>query len=418
MTLADYLALFSMVAIWVLLGINITLAVGGAIYYYRMAGSDGHVPMETYPFVSVMVPAHNESVVLKRTVESLLRFDYPKDRYEVIVINDNSNDNTAQVLAELQKKYADRFLIVVNTDSTVGGKGKSNALNIGYSVARGEVFAIYDADNTPEPPALRLLVENLMADDSLAAVIGKFRTRNRNASLLTRFVNIETLAHQCMNQAGRWFYFGLCTIPGTNFVIHRHIIEKIGGWDPNALSEDTEISFRIYRMGYRIKLLPQAVTWEQEPFRLDIWFKQRTRWAMGNIYVLINNFKYVFDPHGGKMRLDVIYYSLVYVLMLTALICSDSLFVLGVLGYSHVSLGGLSTLVWVMNCILFVCSVMVTLSTEKNEFSAQSAFLVLLMLFTYSKLWVGVVLAAIYSSIKRKLTKQAFTWYKTERTAD
>ncbi len=418
MTLADYLALFSMVSIWVLLGINITLAVGGAIYYYHMAGKDGHVPMENYPFVSVMVPAHNESVVLKRTVESLLRFDYPKDRYEVIVINDNSSDNTAQVLAELQKKYADRFLIVVNTDSTVGGKGKSNALNIGYSVAQGDVFAIYDADNTPEPAALRLLVENLMADDSLAAVIGKFRTRNRNASLLTRFVNIETLAHQCMNQAGRWFYFGLCTIPGTNFVIHRHIIEKIGGWDPNALSEDTEISFRIYRMGYRIKLLPQAVTWEQEPFRLDIWFKQRTRWAMGNIYVLINNFKYVFDPHGGKMRLDVIYYSLVYVLMLTALVCSDSLFVLGVLGYSHVSLGGLSTLVWVMNCILFVCSVMVTLSTEKNEFSAQSAFLVLLMLFTYSKMWVGVVLAAIYSSIKRKLTKQAFTWYKTERTAD
>lgn len=418
MTLADYLALFSMVAIWMLLGINITLAVGGAIYYYRMAGTDVHIPMETYPFVSVMVPAHNEAVVLKRTVESILRFDYPKDRYEVIVINDNSTDNTAQVLADLQKKYADRFLIVVNTDPIVGGKGKSNALNIGYSVARGDVFAIYDADNTPEPPALRLLVENLMADDSLAAVIGKFRTRNRNASLLTRFVNIETLAHQCMNQAGRWFYFGLCTIPGTNFVIHRHIIEKIGGWDPDALSEDTEISFRIYRMGYRIKLLPQAVTWEQEPFRLDIWFKQRTRWAMGNVYVLVNNFKYVFDPHGGKMRLDVIYYSLVYVLMLTALVCSDSLFVLGVLGYSHVSLGGLSTLVWVMNCALFVCSVMVTLSTEKNEFSAQSAFLVLLMLFTYSKMWVAVVVSAIYLFIKRKLTKQAFTWYKTERTAD
>lgn len=418
MTLADYLALFSLVSIWMLLGINITLAVGGAIYYYRMAGTDVHIPMETYPFVSVMVPAHNESVVLKRTVESLLRFDYPKDRYEVIVINDNSTDNTAQVLVDLQKKYAGRFLIVINTDSTVGGKGKSNALNIGYSVARGDVFAIYDADNTPEPPALRLLVENLMADDSLAAVIGKFRTRNRNASLLTRFVNIETLAHQCMNQAGRWFYFGLCTIPGTNFVIHRHIIERIGGWDPEALSEDTEISFRIYRMGYRIKLLPQAVTWEQEPFRLDIWFKQRTRWAMGNVYVLVNNFKYAFDPHGGKMRLDVIYYSLVYVLMLTALVCSDALFVLGVLGYSHVSLGGLSTLVWVMNCALFVCSVMVTLSTEKNEFSAQSAFLVLLMLFTYSKMWVAVVLAAIYLFIKRKLTKQAFTWYKTERTAD
>ncbi len=418
MTLADYLSLFAMLSIWLLLGINIFLAVGGAIYYYKMSRTDPHVPLETYPFVSVMVPAHNESAVLKRTVEALLRFDYPQDRYEIIVINDNSTDNTAQVLADLQKAHPGRFLVVVNTDKKVGGKGKSNALNIGFSVARGEVFAIYDADNTPERPALRLLVENLMGDESLAAVIGKFRTRNRNASRLTRFVNIETLAHQCMNQAGRWFYFGLCTIPGTNFVIHRHIIEKIGGWDPNALSEDTEISFRIYRMGYRIKLLPQAVTWEQEPFRLDIWFKQRTRWAMGNLYVLLNNFKYVFDPKAGKMRLDVLYYSLVYVLMLSALVCSDTLFVLGVLGYTHISLGGLSTLVWVMNCILFVCSVMLTLSTEKSEFTVESAFLVLLMLFTYSKLWVLVVLKAIYMTIKKKLTKEGFTWYKTERSAD
>ncbi len=410
--------MFAMVSIWGLLGINIFLAVGGAIYYYRMTSIDPHIPLDDYPFVSVMVPAHNEVAVIRRTVEKLLSFDYPKDRYEVIVINDNSTDDTAEVLAEIQKNNPDRYLIVISTNNVVGGKGKSNALNIGYSVARGEVFAIYDADNTPEPQALRLLVENLMSDDSLAAVIGKFRTRNRNASWLTRFVNIETLAHQCMNQAGRWLYFGLCTIPGTNFVIRRRIIEAIGGWDPNALSEDTEISFRIYRMGYRIKLLPQAVTWEQEPFRLDIWFKQRTRWAMGNLYVLASNFKYTFDPKAGKMRLDVIYYSLVYVLMLTALVCSDGLFVLGVLGYTHLSLGGLSTFVWAMNCLLFVCTVMLTLSTEKNEFSFSSAVLVLLMLFTYSKLWVLVVLKAMYMTVKKTLTKTEVKWYKTERSAD
>ncbi len=418
MTLADYLTLYSMIAIWTLMGINVFLSVGGFIYMHRCGKTDGHIPLEKYPFVSVMVPAHNESAVIRRTVQALLRFDYPQDRYEIIVINDNSTDNTAETLAALQRDNPGRMLVVVNTDNVVGGKGKSNALNVGYSVARGEVFAIYDADNTPEPGALRLLVENLMTDDSLGAVIGKFRTRNRKASLLTRFVNIETLAHQCMNQAGRWFFFGLCTIPGTNFVIHRHIIEEIGGWDPDALSEDTEISFRIYRMGYKIKLIPQAVTWEQEPFRLDIWLKQRTRWAMGNLYVLANNFKYVFDPKAGKMRLDVLYYSLVYVLMLTALVCSDAIFVLGVLGYSHVSLGGLSTLVWVLACVLFECNVMLTLSMEKNEFNAESAFLVLLMLFSYSKLWVVVVLRALWMSLKRAVTKTNITWYKTERSAD
>ena len=418
MNFADYLTLFAMVAIWSLMGINVLLSVGGFLYYYKMERQDPNIPLEEYPFVSVMVPAHNESAVIQRTVRALLRFDYPQDRYEIIVINDNSSDNTAEKLAAVQAEFPDRKLIVVNTDNKLGGKGKSNALNIGFSVAKGTVLAIYDADNTPEPRALRILVENLMVDESLGAVIGKFRTRNRNASLLTRFVNIETLAHQCMNQAGRWFYFGLCTIPGTNFVIHRHIIEKIGGWDPQALSEDTEISFRIYRMGYKIRQIPQAVTWEQEPFRLDIWLKQRTRWAMGNLYVLMNNFKYVFDKNAGKMRLDVLYYSLVYVLMATALVCSDTIFVLGVLGYCHVSLGGLSTLVWVMACVLFECNVMLTLATEKNEFNLESAFLVLLMLFTYAKMWVVVVLRAAWMTAKKMLTKQEVKWYKTERSAD
>lgn len=418
MNIADYLTLFAMIAIWTLMGINVFLSVGGFLYYYKMERQDPNIPLEEYPFVSVMVPAHNESAVIQRTVRALLRFDYPQDRYEIIVINDNSSDDTSAKLAAMQAEVPDRRLIVVNTDNKVGGKGKSNALNIGFSVAKGTVLAIYDADNTPEPRALRILVEHLMVDDSLGAVIGKFRTRNRNASLLTRFVNIETLAHQCMNQAGRWFYFGLCTIPGTNFVIHRHIIEEIGGWDPQALSEDTEISFRIYRMGYKIRQVPQAVTWEQEPFRLDIWMKQRTRWAMGNLYVLMNNFKYVFDKDAGKMRLDVLYYSLVYVLMATALICSDTIFLLGILGYCHVSLGGLSTLVWVMACLLFECNVMLTLSTEKNEFNMESVFLVLLMLFTYAKLWVVVVLRAAWMTVKKMLTKQEVKWYKTERSAD
>lgn len=418
MNLADYLTLFAMVAIWALMAINVFLSVGGFLYYYKMERQDPNIPLEEYPFVSVMVPAHNESAVIQRTVRALLRFDYPADRYEIIVINDNSSDDTAEKLAAVQAEYPDRKLVVVNTDNQLGGKGKSNALNIGFSVAKGTVLAIYDADNTPEPRALRILVEHLMADESLGAVIGKFRTRNRNASLLTRFVNIETLAHQCMNQAGRWFYFGLCTIPGTNFVIHRHIIEKIGGWDPQALSEDTEISFRIYRMGYKIRQVPQAVTWEQEPFRLDIWMKQRTRWAMGNLYVLMNNFKYVFDPHAGKMRLDVLYYTMVYFLMATALICSDTIFVLGVLGYCHVSLGGLSTLVWVMACLLFECNIMLTLSTEKNEFNMESVFLVLLMLFTYAKLWVVVVVRAAWMTFKKMFTKQEVKWYKTERSAD
>ena len=415
MSLADCLSLYSIIAIWSLMFLNIFLSIGGFIYMLKVGKTDGHVPVKEYPMVSVMVPAHNESIVIRKTVLALLNFDYPKDKYEIIVINDNSSDNSAEVLQGIQAKHPDRKLIVLNTDNQLGGKGKSNALNIALSVASGSVIAIYDADNTPAPDALRILVENLMADDKLGAVIGKFRTRNRNASLLTRFVNIETLAYQCMNQAGRFYFFKLCTIPGTNYVIRRSIINQMGGWDTKALSEDTEISFRLYRMGYYIKFMPLAVTWEQEPQKLKQWFKQRTRWAKGNLYVLLKNFKYAFDKEAGPMRLDVFYYGLVYVLMLTSLICSDIIFVLGILGLCHVTLGGFSTLLWGMAILLFVLNVLITLAVEKNEFNFESALLILLMLFTYSKMWVAVVINAIYLSVQDKVYHKEVVWDKTER---
>ena len=415
LSLIDGLSLYSIIGIWLLMTINIILSVGGFIYYIKVYRTNGNIPLKEYPYVTIMVPAHNEGIVIKKTVEALLNFDYPKDRYEIIVINDNSNDNTKEIIGAIQSDNPDRKLIIISTDPVAGGKGKSNALNIGYSLASGSVFAIYDADNTPEPKALRILVENLMSDDKLGAVIGKFRTRNKTASILSRFVNIETLAYQCISQAGRFFFFRLCTIPGTNFVIRRSIIESMGGWDPKALAEDTEISFQIYRMGYYIKMMPQAVTWEQEPHLLPVWFKQRTRWAKGNIYVLVKNFRYIFDKTAGRMRFDVLYYLLIYVIMLSSLIISDTIFLLGILGYVHVMLGGFSYMLWIMAILVFFLNILITLATEENEFNLRSAFLILLMLFTYSKLWVFIVVKAIYLTITDKLFKKAVTWDKTVR---
>lgn len=415
MTFIDALSLYAIISIWLLMIMNAVLSIGGFIYYMKVEKQGRGKPLEEYPTVSILVPAHNEALVIVRTVRALLNMEYPVDRYEVIVINDNSTDDTAEKLEELQREFPDRRLIVISTGPEVGGKGKSNALNIGFSVSTGEVIAIYDADNTPESDALAILVENLMEDDKIGAVIGKFRTRNRKASLLSRFVNIETLAYQCMNQAGRYFFFKLCTIPGTNYVIRRKLIEEIGGWDTKALSEDTEISFRLYRMGYYIKQMPLAVTWEQEPHLLSVWFRQRTRWAKGNIYVLVKNMRYIFDPTAGPMRLDVIYYLIVYILMLSSLVISDYIFISGILGLVHVTLGGFSTLLWGMAILVFVFNMMLTLSTEKNEFTLNSALLVLLMLFTYAKLWVFVVLKALWLSFEDQVFHKEVKWDKTVR---
>lgn len=415
MTLIDAVSLYAIISIWLLMIMNAVLSVGGFVYYMQVDKKGRRKPLQEYPMVSILVPAHDEAVVITRTVRALLGLEYPKDRYEIIVINDNSTDDTAEKLEQVQAEFPDRKLIVISTGPEIGGKGKSNALNIGFSVSTGDVIAIYDADNTPQPDALAILVETLMEDDKLGAVIGKFRTRNRNASLLSRFVNIETLAYQCMNQAGRYYFFRLCTIPGTNYVIRRSLIEEIGGWDVNALSEDTEISFRLYRMGYYIKQMPLAVTWEQEPHLLNVWFRQRTRWAKGNLYVLAKNMRYIFDPTAGPMRLDVVYYLIVYILMMSSLVISDCIFLGGILGFVHVTLGGFSTMLWGMAILVFVCNIMLTLSTEKNEFTLSSALLSLLMLFTYAKLWVIVVLKALWLSFEDQVFHREVKWDKTVR---
>ncbi|MGG7079193.1 glycosyltransferase [Clostridium sardiniense] len=415
MNIFDYLALYSLAVIWVIIFINVILMIAGYVYYTKTLKVKMDEELKEYPFVSVMVPAHNEAKVIRRTVQSLLGFDYPKDRYEIIVINDNSSDNSHEILTEIQNNNPDRNLTVISTDNIVGGKGKSNSLNIGFEKSRGEILAIYDADNTPEKKALKYLVQTLIKDDGLGAVIGKFRCRNKSRNLLTRFINIETLTFQWMAQAGRWQLLNLCTIPGTNFVIRRSIIEEMGGWDTKAITEDTEISFRMYRMGYKIKFMPLAVTWEQEPQTLKVWIKQRTRWAKGNTYVVIKNFKYLFKRNAGVTRFDILYYAMTYFLFLSASIISDGLFILGMTGFIHLNLAGFGAIIWLIAIVMFILSIMVAISTEKGELTFKNTVIIFLMYFFYCKLWAFVALLGFYNYIKDILFKREVKWYKTER---
>ncbi len=415
MNVFDYMALYSLGIIWIIIFINIILVVFGYIYYSKVHNKKMKEKLNYYPFVSVMVPAHNEAIVIRKTVESLLELDYPHDRYEIIIINDNSSDNSAEILQAVKENVLDRNLIVINTDNITGGKGKSNALNIGLKKSKGEILAVYDADNTPDSKALKYLVQTLLEDDKLGAVIGKFRCRNKDKNLLTNFINIETLTYQWMAQAGRWEMFKLCTIPGTNFVVRRSIMEEMNGWDTKAITEDTEVSFRIYMMGYKIKFMPLAVTYEQEPQTLNVWFKQRSRWAKGNTYVVIKNFKYLFKPGFGVTKFDILYYTMIYFFFLSASVISDMLFLLGFGDIIQINITGYGLILWIMAYLVFNLSIMIAISTEKGELNIKNIMVISIMYFTYCKLWAIVAAIGFYNYIKDSLLKRETKWYKTER---
>jgi cellulose synthase/poly-beta-1,6-N-acetylglucosamine synthase-like glycosyltransferase len=346
-------------------------------------------------------------------VRALVAFDYPPDRFEVIVVNDRSTDDTGAILDRLAQQFP--VLRPLHVPLTERSRGKSSALNRGLTVARGEYIAVYDADNTPERPALRRLVAALAAQPSWAAVVGKFRVINAHQNVLTRFINIETISFQWMVQGGRWYLFRLATIPGTNFVIRRAVLDEMGGWDEGALAEDTEISIRIYETGRAIGFLPTAVTWEQEPETWRVWLKQRTRWVQGNTYVILKFVHKLLTIHQKRSHLDILYFFVTYFGFLGGVMLSDLLFILSLLGWVHLSLLGPFTVVWILAYVLFVVEIVVTLEIEATELTWVNFLTVLLMYFTYSQVWLYLVVRGIGLQLRTQVRHEAVVWQKTER---
>lgn len=411
----DVFIIGAILCIWILLLVNVLLLCAGYRYYTKSEKEEPRIT-KRFPTVSILVPAHNEGKVIGRTVDSLLAFNYPPEKYEIIVINDNSNDNSTEILEEIKRKNPDRRLTIVNNRTRGGGKGKSNALNIGLAhCSDSEYLMVYDADNTPEKDALLYLASEIEADPKLGAVIGKFRTRNKETNILTRFINIETLFFQWMSQAGRWQLFKLCTIPGTNYIVRTSIIKEIGGWDVKAIAEDTEISYRIYMMGYLIKFFPKAVTWEQEPQTLKVWFKQRTRWVKGNVYVIFKNIPLLFTKKAKKVRFDIIYSFGIYFLLLASLILSDTVLIFNLFNWAHSSIAEFSNLLWLMAFLLFVLSTFISLITEKGEMRLSNILVIIFMYVTYCKMWMAVAFYGIVVFFIDVVFKRGNKWYKTER---
>jgi cellulose synthase/poly-beta-1,6-N-acetylglucosamine synthase-like glycosyltransferase len=176
----------AVILIWFMIAYQLVLTVAAFFHVLRSAREKREVDALELdlPRVAVLIPAHNEGKVIARTLEAMLAFDYPGDRYEVIVINDGSTDDTGAIVRSFAQR--DRRVRLIDVPQGEGGKGKSRALNLGLLQTEAPFVAVYDADNTPEPAALRYLMAQLLLHPDLGAVLGKFRTDNRDRNLLTR----------------------------------------------------------------------------------------------------------------------------------------------------------------------------------------------------------------------------------------
>lgn len=410
--LIDILFLMSVLVLWAMIFYQLFFTYAGYIYRRRALKEKDLFSarnISDLPPVSILIPAHNEALVIEKSLAALLGLIYPQDRLEIIVIDDGSTDDTAGIVDRVAKTDPRVRLFAVPPEEAA--QGKSHALNLGLQTASHDLVAVYDADNRPEPESLKFLAMALMDRPDLTSVFGKFRTLNKGKNLLTRFINIETLSFQYMVQAGRYLVSGIAILPGTNFLIRRQALIQSGGWDEAALTEDTELSIRLYEQGHEIKFLPYAVTWEEEPEKWGTWVKQRTRWVRGNFYVLR---KFLLPSLGFRKRsltLELIYLFLLYYLFLGSILLSHLFFIASCLGWIAVLSPGPYFAVWVCAFALFVVELSLTAAYD-DELTIKNIGVILLMYFTYCQAWIILVFRAIYQEFRQKGKVQ---WEKTRR---
>ena len=228
------------------------------------------------PFVTVMIPAHNEEDVISNTVENILSMDY--ENFEVIVIDDRSTDNTASVLKDLEKKY-DKVKVLIRQQGAF--PGKSAVLNDAFKMAHGDAVLVFDEDATVEPDFLSKLIPELEPKD-VGAVQARKVIRNKNQNLLTRCQNNEYTMDTHF-QAGRDSVKGAVELRGNGELIKREALEDIGGWNNYTIVDDLDMSTRLHIKGWDVRFCPDAVVYEEGIAYLWPLFRQRRRWLEGTI---------------------------------------------------------------------------------------------------------------------------------------
>ena len=234
------------------------------------------------PFVTVQLPIFNEMYVVERLVDAVNALDYPRDRFEVQVLDDSTGDDeTGQIAKRAVARVAAQGLQIryLHRDDRTGFK--AGALADGLREARGELIAIFDADFVPRPDFLRRMLHPFV-DPTVGMVQARWGHLNRGYSLLTRIQAMLldahfVLEHGARHRGGHFFNFN-----GTAGVWRRVAIDTAGGWQHDTLTEDLDLSYRSQLAGWRFVFLSDVVAPAEVPVEMNGFKTQQHRWARGS----------------------------------------------------------------------------------------------------------------------------------------
>lgn len=247
------------------------------------------------PFVTVMIPAHNEESVITKTVQNILEMDY--ENFEVIVIDDRSEDNTANVITKLENTYDKVIALVRDMDAF---PGKSAVLNDAMKLAKGEAILVFDADARVKPDFLSQLVPNLEPED-VGAVQARKVIINKDYNFLTRCQNNEYTLDANF-QVGRDSVKGAAELRGNGELVKRTALDDIGGWNEETITDDLDMSTQLHINGWDVRFCPETIVNEEGIIYLVPLYRQRRRWLEGSIRRYLEHFGEVVNSKEMSLR--------------------------------------------------------------------------------------------------------------------
>jgi cellulose synthase/poly-beta-1,6-N-acetylglucosamine synthase-like glycosyltransferase len=294
------------------------LALPLSVYHRYLELKMEETPIHNWPWVTIVVPAHNEEKVIERCIEAILEIDYPK--LDVIVVDDGSDDNTYMLASQYRKNG-------INVIHRPVAGGKSAALNTGALIAKGEIIITCDADSMIARTAIRKIVSRF-EDPTISAVAGNVKVLNRN-NLVTKLQALEYIVNE--NIYRRVFdIFGVVpVVPGPLASFRKKSLKEIGLYDRDTLTEDFDITIKLLKTQRVVQALSDAIVYTEAPVTWKDFIKQRTRWNRGTFQTIMKHRNVFGNPRFGYLR-NLTFQYIILSMVFVPFVSLASLFIIGI----------------------------------------------------------------------------------------
>ena len=240
-------------------------------------------PDELLPDYTILIPAFREPEVISRLIEHIANIEYPESRLDIKVLIEADDHETIDAIGDADPGQHFELVFIPPAEP----RTKPKALNYGLSLATGDLLAVYDVEDIPDPLQLRrAAVAMSRLGPEVGCLQSKLSYHNPDQNLITRWFTIEYTM---------WFTFflpGLASINapiplgGTSNHFRRSVLRLLGGWDPYNVTEDADLGIRMFREGFRVGIL-DSTTDEEANSDFVNWIKQRSRWYKGYLQTLV-----------------------------------------------------------------------------------------------------------------------------------